>query len=467
MKVSAQYLLGKLPAFKGQEILVKKHQDTTDIIKEMMKAHKLHASDYDKISNFFWKGNLKATCQFIFDFLKRNVKYSIEPDSRQSVKSPAGILATGYYNKGYNDCKHYSQFFSGVLDSLKRKGKNIDWFYRFANYRIYTTAPQHVFVVATDGKNEYWCDPVLKTFNDQKPYINKIDKKMSLYTISGTDQLSILAGGIGRRKKAPGKKRGGIFRKIKNVFAKVNMAPSRLAFMALIKLNPFRMTNNLAMSLDNPKKRNKLLKMWKNFGGNVKTFEKTVRAQYAHWKKRKHKTVSGIGLVHPFHYRDMKAAKLIKMMRRHKHINFIRRSKGLRPIPFRPPIGFRLAGTDEGIGAVQLVALLAVAAPLITALAQFMPKKAVEDSKAAAEAVPAETQQQVATNLQTSGGGGGGEARQASGGGGGYDDSQDKGGNDPGADDENMLVKTVNGNKNLIMIAAAAGVGLFLATRKK
>ena len=466
MSVTAKYLLGKLPAFKGQELLVKRHQDTTDIIKEMMKAHKLHAADYDKISNFFWKGNLKDTCQFIFNFLKRNVKYSIEPDSRQSVKSPAGILATGYYNHGYNDCKHYSQFFSGVLDSLKRKGKNIDWFYRFANYRIYTTSPQHVFVVATDGKNEYWCDPVLKTFDDQKPYINKIDKKMSLYTISGTDQLNSLAGSIGRRKKSgqPKKKRGlKLFRKIKNVFAKVNMAPSRLAFMALIKLNPFRMTNNLALSLDNPKKRNKLLKMWKNFGGNVKTFEKVVRAQYKHWQKRKHKKVSGIGLIHPFRYRDMKAAKLIKMMRRHKHMNLLRRRKGLLPIPFRPPIGFKIAGADEGIGAVQLVALLAVAAPLITALAQFMPKKAVDDSKAAADTVPADTQAATASNLQSSG-----SAEARSGGGGGVaDESQDKGEADTGSDEDSTLTKTVKGNKNLIIVAAAAGIGLFMLNKKK
>ena len=179
------YLLGKLTPFANKKNMLVENQKTTDIIKKIIDTHNKYKSDYDNISNHFWKGNVKNTCKYLFDFLKKNVKYSIEPDTRQSVKSPAAILATGKFSDGGNDCKHYSLFQAGILDSLKRSGKQIDWCYRFANYKLFSSVPHHVFIVVKINGIEYWCDPVLDTWNEHKPYINKIDKNMSLYSISG------------------------------------------------------------------------------------------------------------------------------------------------------------------------------------------------------------------------------------------------------------------------------------------
>jgi hypothetical protein len=173
-----ELLLSKLNPFKNNKVLIYNNQDTEDIIQVLLKAHNLYKSDYDKICVYFWKGNILKTCRFIWYFLKQNVKYKVEPDTRQSVKSPSAILSTGIYRNGYNDCKHYSQMIAGILSALCRKGIKIDWCYRFANYKLFSTTPHHVFCVVKYNGEEIWIDPVLNGFNDKKPYINKIDKKI-------------------------------------------------------------------------------------------------------------------------------------------------------------------------------------------------------------------------------------------------------------------------------------------------
>ena len=173
-----EVLLTKLPAYNNKSVLLYDSQDTKDIIHTLLKAHNLYKSDYDKICVYFWKGNIKDTCYFIWKFLKNNVKYKIEPDTRQSVKSPSAILSTGIYKNGYNDCKHYSSMIAGILDALTRRGIKINWCYRFSNYKLFNTVPHHVFCVVNCFGNEIWIDPVLNRFNEKKQYINKIDKKI-------------------------------------------------------------------------------------------------------------------------------------------------------------------------------------------------------------------------------------------------------------------------------------------------
>lgn len=170
------------------DIILVDDQDTRDIIHWIIKWHKNFASDYDHISSLFWRGNDIDTAEYIFDFCIKNIFYCIETKEDQTVKSPAAIIATGVYKDGYNDCKHYSLFIAGILDSLKRKGYPIEWTYRFANYDIFETLPQHVFVILFDEHgNETWIDPVLQKFDYKKRYVNAIDKNVDtmLRGISG------------------------------------------------------------------------------------------------------------------------------------------------------------------------------------------------------------------------------------------------------------------------------------------
>jgi hypothetical protein len=183
--MNKQIIQQKLPAYQGKTSIITDEQNVSDIIAAIRKMHNKHASDYDKISYLFLKSTPEGTCRNLFNFLKQHVAYKIEPVSKQSVKSPAAIIA-----HGHGDCKHYSLFAAGVLDSINRLGlQRIPYAYRFASYDLFDQDPKHVFVVAFPGSNnEQWIDPVLKQYNQRLEPTYSTDKKfkaMALSEISG------------------------------------------------------------------------------------------------------------------------------------------------------------------------------------------------------------------------------------------------------------------------------------------
>ena len=109
-------LLGRLKPFGGNSKMLVRDQQVPDIISAMLSAHKMYASEYDKIAQDFYSGDGVQTAKKLFDFLKKNVRYKIESDKAQRIMSPGAILSLGK-----NDCKNYALFIMGVLDSLKRK----------------------------------------------------------------------------------------------------------------------------------------------------------------------------------------------------------------------------------------------------------------------------------------------------------------------------------------------------------
>ena len=184
-----------LPYRDQYDLQVEDH-DTNDIVKCLKKYHKIHGSDYDKISLPFWKGNAENTGRYLFNFLKKNVRYDTEPEDYQTVKTPSAIL-----HQGHGDCKHYASFITGVVDSLQRKGYPIKGKYRFVS-----DTPDkdihHVFAVLEDvGQigatgRDYWVDPVLNSFDKRPNFYNIKDTDMakgigSLYHISGTDNNNL------------------------------------------------------------------------------------------------------------------------------------------------------------------------------------------------------------------------------------------------------------------------------------
>jgi hypothetical protein len=183
-------LLSKLPAFGNNSILIERSQTVHDIIKEVLESHAIFASDYDKIASDFNYGSTFDICKNLWYFCKKYIRYRIEPEARQTTKSPAAILALGDSIGG--DCKHYAGFIAGVLDALNRQGRQIDWFYRFASYDMFNKEPQHVFVVVNDKGREIWIDPVLNSFNEKYQYYHvPIDKKVSMLNrISGLSDIA-------------------------------------------------------------------------------------------------------------------------------------------------------------------------------------------------------------------------------------------------------------------------------------
>lgn len=315
MLVNRYDILGKLTPYAGNKVKLTESQSTNDIIKEILAAHKKYASDYDKIAPQFWRGSVRASCKYVFNFLKQNVKYRIEPDTRQSVKSPAAIIATGA-NGGYNDCKHYSLFFAGLLDAWKRSGKKINFCYRFANYRLLDNKPHHVFVVVNPGGSEIWCDAVLNSFDEKKQYINKIDKKpMALYSISGVDcescEDSYGLPEIGAPKFLQKKKAGKAKRQARrqarrsgvNCTGKrgAKIAPpliaARKAFLLLVRLNVKKFAVKLYNRMQNPSQANEIFTKWCGLGGNAAVLRRNVEKAYAKYKRKR--GIGVIGVVDP------------------------------------------------------------------------------------------------------------------------------------------------------------------------
>jgi organic hydroperoxide reductase OsmC/OhrA len=250
-------LLGRLKSFGGNSKMLVRDQQVPDIISAMLSAHKLYASEYDKISQDFYSGDGIQTAKKLFDFLKKNVQYKIESDKSQRIMSPSAILSLGK-----NDCKNYALFIMGVLDSLKRKGLiNNKIYYRFASYRLLDEIPHHVFAVIQDQDgNEYFIDPVLSKFNERKTYYHKIDKipSMPLYSVSGIGQAKKKTASKAVTPAAPKEK--------KKIVLKIALAPARGSFLLLVGLNFMGLATKLKSAFDN--KADETQNWWKNLGGN-------------------------------------------------------------------------------------------------------------------------------------------------------------------------------------------------------
>lgn len=244
-------LLKYLPPYKGTVTVLKKHQNTDDIIEGILSANNKYAKDYSQISSFFIGSTPFQTCKNIWKFLKQNVNYKIESENRQTIKTPAAIIATGKTTG--SDCKNLSLFTAGLLQDLQRKGlQNIPFVFRFSSYKYFNNIPEHVFIVAYPGtNNEIWIDAVLNEFNYKKNYTYKIDKKPMLIGISG----------IGAVKKQT------LFKKGAKVILKVAGAPARTAFLLLVGLNFANLAVKLAAA---DKKDAAALKIWwERLGGQI------------------------------------------------------------------------------------------------------------------------------------------------------------------------------------------------------
>jgi hypothetical protein len=184
--ISKNMVLQKLAPFTNFKKVLIEDQNTGDIIQGILDNHNNYESEYDKISEMFIDDNEVETAKNIFEFLKENVPYYIEPIEKQTLRSPSAIISI----KQGADCKSYASFINGIMSSLNRKGIfKVPLAYRFASYRYDTREPQHVFAVLyPNTKNEVWVDPVLNKFDQRKEPVFIKDKKikMALIAMSGT-----------------------------------------------------------------------------------------------------------------------------------------------------------------------------------------------------------------------------------------------------------------------------------------
>lgn len=274
-------IYNKLTPFNNSQKMLVPDQQVSDIITGMLDAHIKYAPEYQKIAQSFAGRDVKSTARNIYDFLKKNVNYVIEPDDKQMLKSPSAILYTGKTTG--SDCKNYALFTAGILDALNRAGFPIKWAFRFASYRMFDKMPHHTFVVINpDTNKEIWIDPVLNGFNLKKQYYYKLDKKpknMALISLAG----------IGRKTKAEKKakkevksaKRKEAVKKVANklkttgkAVIKVAGAPVRNSFLLLVQVNFKNLAGKLKRVYDtNP---DKLKTFWSGFSGQWDSLVKAI-----------------------------------------------------------------------------------------------------------------------------------------------------------------------------------------------
>jgi hypothetical protein len=343
-------MLEKLPKYKGRERLLKGRQYTSDIMKAILELHPRMGAHYDSISADAWRGDAPTTAQYLYDFARRNLPYQEEHTMMQTVKTPAAILKERYHFG--NDCKHYASFIVGMADALRRKGYPVEAFYRFASYKKGVKSPGHVFAVFKHNGREIWADPVpqIPGFDsrkvtpvystDKRPPVMESKKIGSLYEISGlpVPGSQILTGmhdmAVGRCHSRggdwlyayhrhpmapspngriiqlqPGAPMGKGKKKFKLKIPKIKVpkikvgqflkkavgAPSRNAFLLLVKLNVFHLATRMWQKAARDKNSNAwhtLANKWHSLGGKpdklykeivrgVKTFNKLHKSKKA------------------------------------------------------------------------------------------------------------------------------------------------------------------------------------------
>jgi len=178
----------RLAPAKNNNVLAIANQSTNDIINQVLSQHSLNVVEAKKICDLFDAGNLYETCKNIWNFLKYQVPYKVEPSDRQTTKTLSRMLFDAMNGKG-NDCKHYAGFTGAVLQACGYT----NWSYRFAGYSKYINVPTHVYCYAKDDDGIIYIDAVINGFDLEKPFVLKVDKKinnknMSLYKLSGFDE---------------------------------------------------------------------------------------------------------------------------------------------------------------------------------------------------------------------------------------------------------------------------------------
>ena len=197
----------KLAPSKNIDKLEIKNQSTNDIINQVLSQHLLNSKEAKKIAYMFDGGNIYDTSKNIWNFLKYEVPYKVEPSDKQTTKTISRMLFDALNGRG-NDCKHYAGFTGAILDALGYK----NWRYRFAGYSKYINVPTHVYCYAKDDNGIIYIDAVVNGFDLEKPFVLNINintKKMSLYKLSGFDDEPNEIGGLldwGKKKLQQAKK---------------------------------------------------------------------------------------------------------------------------------------------------------------------------------------------------------------------------------------------------------------------
>lgn len=181
-----------------------KDGNTADIITQVLTSYRNRKEQLSRLAPYIQAANLVDTCRVIWQLVKHNIAYVVDPPGRQWVRTPARLWADKQ-----GDCKSYSVFIASCLYNLGIKGcfRFVTFDYlkdREGNYITDKSGnriigpPTHVYVVVKIAGREIIIDAVMPAFNQEKPFLKKWDYNMTrISELSGIPgQPQQISGGL-------------------------------------------------------------------------------------------------------------------------------------------------------------------------------------------------------------------------------------------------------------------------------
>jgi hypothetical protein len=155
--------------------------EVTDTVELMKKVVWKYLSDTEGIAKELKSPSVKRTSENIWNFLYHHIQYKLDKEGLEQLRRPARSWAE---RKSGIDCDCFAIFCSSILTNLE-----IPHRFRITKYDG-SEYFQHVYVVVPYGGGLIKIDPVLSTFNYEKPFSTKRDIPMNL---NGID-VAVLSG---------------------------------------------------------------------------------------------------------------------------------------------------------------------------------------------------------------------------------------------------------------------------------
>ena len=240
------------PNYTSKKLI--KNQTTGDIIKELIKSNELYNEQGKLIAPYFDKGNDINKINSIYEFMKNELIYEIEPEDYQTSRSPLRILWDNYKGTGI-DCKSYALLSASILSNLT---KPIPYKFRFVSYSPLSDV-HHVYTMAKINNKWYPIDPLQKSPEfKEKNYIFVKDKKPKI-----NNMLARLSG-IGVSK-------------FQNAALKPVTAFSRNAFLLVVSKNMANVGGQLVKAYNSSvSNMSKINEWWYGLGGSVSALKKAM-----------------------------------------------------------------------------------------------------------------------------------------------------------------------------------------------
>ena len=168
------------PEPKGTNERVQNDGDVNDTVLWCGYVVKTYHSDTKKLADYLQQksSDKKDLFRNIFEFCYKHIQYHLDRRGVEELRRPA---VTWKDRKHGVDCDDFTMFIASILYNL-----NIPFEFRITKYN--KPNYQHIYlIVPIEGGTHITIDPVLDTFNYEKPYSHKKDYDMKALNLAGND----------------------------------------------------------------------------------------------------------------------------------------------------------------------------------------------------------------------------------------------------------------------------------------